>query len=72
MSEDRPQYQAERTVPTPAEIAERLRALADDMHAIGVDMTHLGGAGYRVLGNSVIDRAGVFRTWAQDIEGAQG
>ena len=28
MSEDRPQYQAERTVPTNAEIAEKLRAMS--------------------------------------------
>ena len=28
MSEDRPQYQAERTVPMNAEIAERLRAMS--------------------------------------------
>ena len=68
MSEDRPQYQRA-PVPTHAEIAGRLRKLAADMHSIGSDMNRLGEPGYRVLGNSMIDRAGVFRTWAHEIEG---
>lgn len=76
MSEDRPRYAATKTPPDPlptnAEIAERLRRLTDDMHAIGVDMKRLDVPAYRVLGIVMIDRAGTFRTWAQRIEGAQG
>ena len=42
MSEDRPQYQAERdTVPTNAEIAERLRMLSIDMMSIGMAMQYV-------------------------------
>ena len=45
MSEDRPQYQAERTVPTNAEIAERLRSLSEQLADLGCDMEFLGGFG---------------------------
>ena len=37
MSEDRPQYQQRDTVPTNAEIAERLRAAAPDLLAMLVE-----------------------------------
>lgn len=71
MSEDRPQYQRD-TVPTNAEIAERMRKLADDMHAIGVDMAQLGGVEYRVQGNGLSARAINMLAWAHEIEEAQG
>ena len=74
MSEDRPQYQAERdTVPTNAEIAERLRALSSDMMALGTDMQYVGGFGkVAKLGTAMYIGASNLRTWAHEIEEAQG
>ena len=71
MSEDRPQYQAERdTVPTNAEIAERLRALSSDMMALGTDMQYVGGFGkVAKLGTAMHVGASNLRTWAHEIEG---
>ena len=73
MSEDRPQYQAERTVPTNAEIAERLRTLSEQLADLGCDMEFLGGFGPMVQqGRLLIEAARIARTWAHEIEEAQG
>ena len=73
MSEDRPQYQAERTVPTNAEIADRLRALSSDMMALGTDMQYVGGFGKLAkLGTAMHIDASNLRAWAYEIEEAQG
>ena len=71
MSEDRPQYQAERDpVPTHAEIAERLRSLSEQLADLGCDMEFLGGFGPMVQqGRLLIETARIARTWAQEIEG---
>ena len=45
MSEDRPQYQRD-TVPTNAEIAERLRTISEQLADLGCDMEFLGGFGW--------------------------
>jgi len=70
MSEDRPQYQAERdTVPTNAEIAERLRVLAQDMQALGRTMDYVGG--FHMIGfcgRSLVDMAQRPTEWAHEIE----
>ena len=70
MSEDRPQYQAERTVPTNAEIAERLRQMSSDMMTLGTDMQYVGGFGKLAeLGTAMYIGASNLRTWAHEIEG---
>ena len=72
MSEDRPQYQLD-PVPTNAEIAERLRALSSDMMALGTDMQYVGGFGKLAeLGTAMYIGASNLRTWAHEIEEAQG
>ena len=74
MSEDRPQYQAERdTVPTNAEIAERLRALSEQMADLGCDMEFLGGFGVvGTRGRMLLHMAQHPMDWAHEIEEAQG
>ena len=74
MSEDRPQYQAELdTVPTHAEIAERLRAMSADMMTLGTDMQYVGGFGKLAeLGTAMHIGASNLRTWAHEIEDAKG
>lgn len=79
MSEDRPTYPVNDPLahgtppPTPAEIAERLRRLADDMHAVGVDMEYFGGFGKAgARGVNMQDVSHIVRAWAHEIEGAQG
>ena len=70
MSEDRPQYQAERTVPTNAEIAERLRQMSAEMMTLGTDMQYVGGFGKLAgLGTAMHIGASNLRTWAHEIEG---
>ena len=71
MSEDRPQYQAERdTVPTNAEIADMLRALSSDMMHLGSVMQYVGGFGkVAKLGTAMHIGASNLRTWAHEIEG---
>jgi len=71
MSEDRPQYQAERdTVPTNAEIAERLRALSEQMADLGCDMEFLGGFGVvGTRGRMLLHMAQHPMDWAHEIEG---
>ena len=76
MSEDRPQYAA-KTVGHPttthAEIAERLQALACEMHELGTAMDYVGGFGpMSKRGRSLINAAWNYFEWAQEIEGAQG
>ena len=74
MSEDRPQYQAERdTGPTHVELAERLRVLAQDMQAVGRTMAYYGGfdmIGF--CGRCLVDMAQMPMDWAHEIEEAQG
>ncbi len=74
MSEDRPRYQAERdTVPTNAEIAERLRMLSIDMMSIGMAMQYVGGFGPLAKnGQMMADQAEIALSWAHEIEEAQG
>jgi len=70
MTEDRPQYQAERdTVPTNAEIADRLRQMSSDMMTLGTDMQYVGGFGKLTeLGTAMHIGASNLRTWAHEIE----
>ena len=69
MSEDRPQYQRD-TVPTNAEIAERLRALSEQMADLGCDMEFLGGFGVvGTRGRMLLHMAQHPMDWAQEIEG---
>ena len=73
MSEDRQQYQAERTVPTHAEIAERLRTLSEQLADLGCDMEFLGGFGVvGTRGRMLIHMAQHPMDWAHEIEEAQG
>jgi hypothetical protein len=74
MSEDRPQYQAERdTVPTNAEIADRLRQMSSDMMTLGTDMQYVFGFGRMgKIGTAMHIGASNLRTWAHEIEEAQG
>ena len=74
MSEDRPLYQAERdTVPTNAEIAERLRTVAHEMRDIGMTMDYVGGLGATgFYGRMMIYMAQRPMDWADEIEEAQG
>jgi hypothetical protein len=112
MSEDRPQYQAERDtvptplpknarchrcgewfanahvcadqiklasigifdpIPTPAEIVDRLRQMSSDMMVLGTDMQYTGGFGkIAELGTAMHIGASNLRTWAEEIEEAQG
>ena len=72
MSEDRPQYPRD-TVPTNAEIAERLRRLSADIHALGCDMHYVGGFGKLArLATAMYAGAGALRTWADEIEEGKG
>ena len=53
-----------------ASIAERLRALSEQMADLGCDMEFLGGFGPMVQqGRLLIETARIARTWAQEIEG---
>ena len=77
MSEDRPQYAATKTPPDPlpthAEIADMLRALSSDMMHLGSVMQYVGGFGkVAKLGTAMHIGASNLRTWAQEIEEAQG
>ena len=74
MSDDRPQYQAERDpVPTHAEIAERLRTLSIDMMSIGMAMQYIGGFGPLARnGKMLAEHAEIALSWAHEIEEAQG
>ena len=112
MSEDRPQYQAERdtvptplpknarchrcgewfanahvcadqvtlkpaeprdTVPTNAEIAERLRDVCAQMLVLSIDMLYVGGFGETAKkGDALALLARHLFVWAHEIEGAQG
>ena len=71
MSEDRPQYQAERDpVTTHAEIAERLRSLSEQLADLGCDMEFLGGFGpMGQCGRELLWLARIVRTCAHEIEG---
>ena len=70
MSEDRPQYQAERTVPSRAEIADRLRALSEQLADLGCDMEYVGGFGQMgTRGRMLIHMAQHPMDWAHEIEG---
>ena len=72
MSEDRPQYQRD-PVPTNAEIAERLRALSEQMADLGCDMEFLGGFGVvGTRGRMLLHMAQHPMDWAHEIEEAQG
>lgn len=72
MSEDRPQYQAERdTVPTNQEIADMLRALSSDMMHLGAVMQYVGGFGPLAKnGQMMADQAEIALSWAHEIEEA--
>ena len=74
MSEDRPQYQAERDpVPTNAEIAERLRDVCAQMLVLSIDMQYVGGFGPLAKnGQMMADQAEIALSWAHEIEEAQG
>ena len=77
MSEDRPLYAATRTPPEPLptnqEIADMLRALSSDMMRLGTDMQYAGGFGPMAkIGTAMHIGASNLRTWAQEIEEAQG
>ena len=70
MSEDRPQYQAERTVPSRAEIADRLRTLSEQLADLGCDMEYVGGFGQiGTRGRMLIHMAQHPMDWAHEIEG---
>lgn len=73
MSEDRPQYAATKTppdpIPTNAEIAERLRAVAHEMRSLGGMMDYVGG--FHMIGfcgRSLVDMAQRPTEWAHEIE----
>ena len=70
MSEDRPQYQAERDkVPTNAEIAERLRKMSVQMLSLGIDMEYAGGFGpLAEKGQMMAEQAEIALSWAHEIE----
>jgi hypothetical protein len=70
MSEDRTAYTVGNdTPPTAAEIADRLRTLADDMRSIGVDMEYFGGFGKTgARGSELQSSAHDVREWAHEIE----
>ena len=77
MSEDRPQYQATMTPPEPPptnqEIADMLRALSNDMMHLGSVMQYVGGfVKVAKLGTAMYIGASNLRTWAHEIEEAQG
>lgn len=60
-------------LPTNAEIAERLRAVANEMRRLGAMMDYLGG--FDVLGargRALIRVSQIPMEWAQEIEEAQG
>ena len=72
MSEDRPQYQRD-TVPTNAEIAERLRTLSEQLADLGCDMEFLGGFGVvGTRGRMLLHMAQHPMDWAHEIEEEQG
>ena len=61
------------TIPTHAEIAERLRQMSSEMMALGTDMQYVGGFGpIAKIGTAMLIGASNLRTWAQEIEEAQG
>lgn len=77
MSEDRLQYAATMTPPDPpptnAEIADMLRALSSDMMHLGSVMQYVGGFGpMSKIGTAMRIGASNLRTWAHEIEEAQG
>lgn len=82
MSEDRPLYEvldelaaelAEFAPPTIAQIADRMRTLSSEMMRLGTDMQYIGGFGeVAKIGIAMHIGASNLRTWAQEIEGAQG
>ena len=77
MSEDRPKYQATmrspEPLPTNQEIADMLRALSSDMMHLGSVMQYVGGFGpIAKIGTAMHIGASNLRTWAHEIEGAQG
>lgn len=69
MSEDRPAYAAgTEAPPTPAEIAERLRRLADEMFLLGAEMEYVGGFGVlRKRGTVLRDMHSLMRDWADEM-----
>jgi len=70
MSEDRPQYQAERTPPTHAEIAERLRDVCAQMLVLSIDMQYVGGFGETAKkGDALALLARHLFVWVHEIEG---
>ena len=70
MREDRPQYQAERTVPTNAEIAERLRDVCAQMLVLSIDMQYVGGFGETAKkGDALALLARHLFVWVHEIEG---
>jgi len=77
MSEDRPRYAATMTPPEPPptnqEIADMLRVLSSDMTHLGSVMQYVGGFGkVAKIGTAMHIVASNLRTWAHEIEGAQG
>lgn len=69
MSEDRPQYQRD-TVPTNAEIAERLCTIYEQLADLGCDMEFLGGFGpMGQRGRDLLWLARIVRTCMHEIEG---
>ncbi len=74
MSEDRPQYQAERdTVPTNAEIAERLRQMSSDMLVLWSDIERIRAYDrLEKVSRSMYLSTVKMTEWAHQIEEAQG
>lgn len=73
MSEDRPQCAFRAGLPTPEEIAERLREVANDMRDLGTMMDYLGGFDVvGVRGRALIFMAQPLTAWAHEIEEAHG
>ena len=77
MSEDRPLYEINlpppAPVPTLAEIATMLRTLSKQILEVGSAMEYAGGFGHMgQRGRELLWSARIVRTWAQEIEGAQG
>jgi hypothetical protein len=69
MSENHNQQFIGRDV-TRSEIATRLRALADDMEGIAVDMDYFGGfAEWARHSKEMLGAAWIARQWADSIEG---
>ena len=80
--EDRPLYEvldelaaelSEFAPPTVTQIVDRMRTLSSEMMRLGTDMQYIGGFGkVAKIGTAMHIGASKLRTWAHEIEEAQG